>query len=227
MFTLGCYVLAMALALLRLYRGPSAQDRVLAMDLIYTIGMLVMMVLAIRYRSSMYFRGGAADRPVRLRQLHGHGQVPAARRGDRMNPELFGWVEAAVALLLVLSGIFTLAAAVGVVRFETFFQRMHPPALAFSLSSWCVTLATILVLLGAARAAGPARLADHHLPVHHGAGSPPSCWRAPSCSAAARTMRPAPTSPPALSHDLPRPAPSRAEANRAAPPTAELTQRPT
>ncbi len=50
-----------------------------------------------------------------------------------MNPELFGWVEAAVALLLVLSGIFTLAAAVGVVRFETFFQRMHPPALAFSL----------------------------------------------------------------------------------------------
>ena len=54
-FTLGCSVLAMALALLRLYRGPSAQDRVLAMDLIYTIGMLVMMVLAIRYRSSMYF----------------------------------------------------------------------------------------------------------------------------------------------------------------------------
>ena len=54
-FTLGCYVLAMALALLRLYRGPSAQDRVLAMDLIYTIGMLVLMVLAIRYRSAMYF----------------------------------------------------------------------------------------------------------------------------------------------------------------------------
>ena len=54
-FTLGCYVLAMALALLRLYRGPSAQDRLLAMDLIYTIGMLVLMVLAIRYRSSVYF----------------------------------------------------------------------------------------------------------------------------------------------------------------------------
>lgn len=54
-FALTCYVLAMALALLRLYRGPSAQDRVLAMDLIYTIGMLVLMVLAIRYRSAMYF----------------------------------------------------------------------------------------------------------------------------------------------------------------------------
>jgi multicomponent K+:H+ antiporter subunit F len=45
----------MALGLLRLYRGPTAQDRVLAMDLIYTIGMLVLMVLAIRYRSAMYF----------------------------------------------------------------------------------------------------------------------------------------------------------------------------
>lgn len=61
-----------------------------------------------------------------------------------MNAGLFGWVEVAVALLLVLSGIFTLAAAVGLVRFETFFQRMHPPALAFSLSAWCVTLASIL-----------------------------------------------------------------------------------
>jgi multicomponent K+:H+ antiporter subunit F len=55
LFTLACYVLAMALALLRLFWGPSAQDRVLAMDLIYTIGMLVLLVLAIRYRSAMYF----------------------------------------------------------------------------------------------------------------------------------------------------------------------------
>jgi len=54
-FTLACYVLAMGLAMVRLYRGPSAQDRVLAMDLIYTIGMLVLLVLAIRYRSAMYF----------------------------------------------------------------------------------------------------------------------------------------------------------------------------
>ena len=54
-FTLGCYVLAMALALLRLYRGPSAQDRVLAIDAIYVIGMLVALVVGIRYTSSMYF----------------------------------------------------------------------------------------------------------------------------------------------------------------------------
>ena len=54
-FTLACYVLAMALSLVRLLRGPTAQDRVLAMDLICTIAMPVLMVLAIRYRSSMYF----------------------------------------------------------------------------------------------------------------------------------------------------------------------------
>jgi multicomponent K+:H+ antiporter subunit G len=54
------------------------------------------------------------------------------------------WAEIPVALLLMLSGIFTLTAAIGVVRFKTFFQRMHPPALAFSLSAWCVTLASII-----------------------------------------------------------------------------------
>jgi len=54
-FTLSCYSLAMGLSLLRLYRGPSAQDRVLAMDLICTIAMLMLMVLAIRYRSEAYF----------------------------------------------------------------------------------------------------------------------------------------------------------------------------
>lgn len=54
------------------------------------------------------------------------------------------WIEIAVAILLVISGIFTLSSAIGLVRFKTFMQRMHPPALAFSLSAWCVTLASIL-----------------------------------------------------------------------------------
>lgn len=54
------------------------------------------------------------------------------------------WAEIPVALLLILSGLFTLTAAIGVVRFKTFFQRMHPPALAFSFSAWCVTLASIV-----------------------------------------------------------------------------------
>jgi multicomponent K+:H+ antiporter subunit G len=54
------------------------------------------------------------------------------------------WIEITVALLLALSGVFALAAAIGLLRFKTFFMRLHPPALAFSLAAWCVTLASIL-----------------------------------------------------------------------------------
>ena len=49
------HVLAMSFTLVRLYRGPSAQDRVLALDCMYLNGMLVMLVLGILYGSSMYF----------------------------------------------------------------------------------------------------------------------------------------------------------------------------
>jgi multicomponent K+:H+ antiporter subunit F len=55
--TLGLYAAAMGIGLARLFRGPSAQDRVLAMDFVYVVGMLVMLVLAIRYNSEMYFEG--------------------------------------------------------------------------------------------------------------------------------------------------------------------------
>mgnify|MGYP001603446171 CR=1 FL=1 len=53
--TLACYALAMALTAVRLLRGPTAQDRVLALDFLYINGMLVMLVLGIRYASGMYF----------------------------------------------------------------------------------------------------------------------------------------------------------------------------
>ena len=48
-------VIAMACCLLRLLKGPSAQDRVLALDCMYLNGMLTMLVLGIIYSSSMYF----------------------------------------------------------------------------------------------------------------------------------------------------------------------------
>ena len=53
--TLVCFALAIALATLRLLRGPSAQDRVQALDFIYVNGMLIVLVLGVRYASSMYF----------------------------------------------------------------------------------------------------------------------------------------------------------------------------
>jgi multicomponent K+:H+ antiporter subunit F len=45
----------MALAVVRLLRGPGAQDRVLGLDFLYVNGMLVMLVLSIRFASNMYF----------------------------------------------------------------------------------------------------------------------------------------------------------------------------
>jgi len=53
--TLLGYGAAMLLALWRALRGPSAQDRVLAMDLITIIATLLMLVLGIRALSPMYF----------------------------------------------------------------------------------------------------------------------------------------------------------------------------
>jgi multicomponent K+:H+ antiporter subunit F len=56
-FALGCYALASVLVLVRLVRGPRAQDRVLALDLLYFHGMLFMLVLGIRHASDSYFEG--------------------------------------------------------------------------------------------------------------------------------------------------------------------------
>jgi len=54
------------------------------------------------------------------------------------------WVEAAAAVLLVLSGLFVVISAAGFLLLPDFFLRMHPPALAYTFGSWCVALAGIL-----------------------------------------------------------------------------------
>ena len=54
------------------------------------------------------------------------------------------WVEAIVAVLLVLSGLFVVISALGFLRLPDFFLRLHPPALAYTCGSWTVTLGGIL-----------------------------------------------------------------------------------
>lgn len=56
-FAQGCLTLAMLLALARLLRGPSAQDRVMALDSLNSSALLLMLTLGLSYRSSMYFEG--------------------------------------------------------------------------------------------------------------------------------------------------------------------------
>ena len=48
---------SMVLTVIRLFKGPSAQDRVLALDYLYIMAMLMMLVLGIRYASDTYFEG--------------------------------------------------------------------------------------------------------------------------------------------------------------------------
>jgi multicomponent K+:H+ antiporter subunit F len=54
-FALGCYAIASVIVLVRLIRGPRAQDRVFALDLLYLHALLVMLVLGIQHRSDVYF----------------------------------------------------------------------------------------------------------------------------------------------------------------------------
>ena len=46
---------AMLCAVTRLIIGPTAQDRVMALDCLYINGMLMMLVLGINYASNVYF----------------------------------------------------------------------------------------------------------------------------------------------------------------------------
>ena len=52
------------------------------------------------------------------------------------------WLQIVVAALLVCSGVFVVIGALGFLRLPGFFLRMHPPALAYTLGSWCVALAS-------------------------------------------------------------------------------------
>jgi multicomponent K+:H+ antiporter subunit F len=54
-FALFCVVCAMLLCMLRLIAGPSAQDRVLALDTLWMCGMLLALMLGIRFGSLIYF----------------------------------------------------------------------------------------------------------------------------------------------------------------------------
>lgn len=53
--TLFFLILALVFALIRLVKGPSAPDRVVALDSLYTSGLMLMLVLGMFYGSRMYF----------------------------------------------------------------------------------------------------------------------------------------------------------------------------
>jgi multicomponent K+:H+ antiporter subunit F len=54
-FALFLLAIAMLCAVARLLIGPTAQDRITALDCLYINGMLMMLVLGIVYASNVYF----------------------------------------------------------------------------------------------------------------------------------------------------------------------------
>lgn len=54
-FAQACVAVAMLNATLRLFRGPAAQDRILAFDSLYTNGMLMLLILGIASRLTTFF----------------------------------------------------------------------------------------------------------------------------------------------------------------------------
>ncbi len=50
-----CFALGMLCAAYRLVRGPTAQDRILALDTLYINGMLIMLAFGIRTGTPVYF----------------------------------------------------------------------------------------------------------------------------------------------------------------------------
>lgn len=54
-FALACFALAMLCAMIRLLRGPTAEDRILALDTLYINGMLTILSLGVAFGSVVYF----------------------------------------------------------------------------------------------------------------------------------------------------------------------------
>ena len=53
--SLFCLALATAATMIRLVGGPTAQDRVVALDAFYINGMLMLLILGIRFGHHLYF----------------------------------------------------------------------------------------------------------------------------------------------------------------------------
>ena len=54
-WVIGAFVIALLLSLGRLLRGPTAPDRILALDTMYTVSMALLILLGIRFDTALYF----------------------------------------------------------------------------------------------------------------------------------------------------------------------------
>lgn len=61
-----------------------------------------------------------------------------------MAPDLPGWAAILVAILVLAGSAITLIGSIGLIRFKTFYQRLHPPTLGSSGGTMLVIAASII-----------------------------------------------------------------------------------
>lgn len=59
-------------------------------------------------------------------------------------PDLPAWAALATALFLLLGAGITLAGSIGLVRFKTFYARVHAPTLGTTLGAGCILIASMI-----------------------------------------------------------------------------------
>ncbi|NIJ16289.1 monovalent cation/H(+) antiporter subunit G [Sphingobium vermicomposti] len=59
-------------------------------------------------------------------------------------PDLPGWAAVLVALLLLAGALTTLIGSIGLLRMESFYERVHPPTLGSTLGMALIVLASII-----------------------------------------------------------------------------------
>src|SRR5690606_29770242 len=97
-------------------------------------------------RHHLLFRGGARDLAPRLCLHRGIGEIPHARRGDRMTrfADLPLWAALLTAFFLLVGSGLTLLGTIGLVRFRTFYERVHAPTLGTSWGAGCILVASMI-----------------------------------------------------------------------------------
>src|SRR5690606_15272680 len=99
------------------------------------------------HRQHALFRGVADHRHAGLRGHGGAGQVPDARRGDRMShaADLPAWAAILVAVFLLIGSGLTLIGSWGFVSLRSFYDRIHAPTLGTSWGTAGIVMASMIL----------------------------------------------------------------------------------
>jgi multicomponent K+:H+ antiporter subunit F len=71
---------AFVMSLFRLLKGPSAPDRILALDTLYINAIALLVLLGIHLASPLYFEAALLIALMGFRRHRSTGKIPAARR---------------------------------------------------------------------------------------------------------------------------------------------------